>query len=316
MEEIRTVVAVLNDEQKLNDRKSFEIIIDLVRDIDPDSITVKEVVQFLTQVSESGYKERASQASRMLDTISEADFPSYESYLSGLEKDGVDVITFLNPEFPRRLWWIENPPLCLFVRGDINVVQDGIAVVGTRAAEDHRIEFIKDMSGTLAQEGHTIVSGLANGIDEAGHEAAVDSGCKTAAVLPGDIQSIRPSSNENLGERIPKHGALISEVTNKVGIHRGRFVKRNRITSGLSKAVVIGASKDSGGTVHQAKFSQEQGRPRFIYEPDEDDGQTPDKVKDFGFIPFSSTPELKSMLNQDFSKLQATDKENYYLDDF
>ncbi|EMA68827.1 SMF family protein [Halorubrum aidingense JCM 13560] len=207
---------------------------------------------------------------------------------------------FYSVIYPQQLWQIEDPPFGIYIKGSNSALFGGIAIVGTREAKSHRKDYVRKLAGKLAEEGYPIVSGLANGIDTAAHEGAIEADGQTTAVLPGGIQTIRPASNRELGEKIPNHGALIAEVSDKQSVHRGRFVERNRITSGLSISVIIGASGKTGGTIRQAEFAQNQSRPRFLYDPEEDDGQSPEKLDDLGFVRFSSTNELIDLLDDDW----------------
>lgn len=196
----------------------------------------------------------------------------YREYLSKIDREGIEFVPFYRDEYPQRLRSIPDTPICLFVDGNLSALSDGVAVVGTRDAYDRRVEFVRKIAHKLVEMDKTVVSGLAHGVDAAAHEGALEVGGRTTAILPGDVQTIRPSGNESLGERIREEGALVGELTDKRSIHKGRFVERNRLTSGISSAVVIGASGETGGTIHQADFAKEQEKPRFLYEPEEDDG--------------------------------------------
>ncbi|MCW8172728.1 hypothetical protein D8S78_12450 [Natrialba swarupiae] len=99
-------------------------------------------------------------------------------------------------------------------------------------------------------------------------------------------------------------------------MHRGRFVERNRITSGISTAVIIGASGKTGGTIHQANFAMEQEKPRFLYESEIDDGQSPDKLYKKGFRGFHTLDELRKLLNSDFTPLNPDSTTPTKLDDY
>lgn len=297
---IDTAIASINDNQDLNCPLVRELFVDSFVDKGPDELDVevfRDYLKIQKLDSDSRYNDIAPM---LLEEIEQSDLDYYEAYLSELESEGIDFVPFYSDDYPARLWNLSDAPLCLYVDGDTGAIADGVAIAGTRQAHDHRLEFVHKIAQMLVERGEVVISGLANGVDEAAHESALDSGGRTVAILPGQVKKVRPSSNEELGERIRENGALVSEVSERKSIHRGRFVERNRITSGISSAIIIGASGDSGGTIHQADFAQEQEKPRFLYSPDEDDGQSPEKLFKKGFVPFSTISELEDLLDKEF----------------
>jgi len=177
---------------------------------------------------------------------------------------GIRIIAYWDTEYPRNLKFIPRPPLLLYIRGNEFPGSSPIAIVGTRNASPKGLNLSYEFARRLAERGHTIVSGLALGVDTEAHKGALAGGGKTIAVLAGNVDSINPLQNLHLAEEISESGALVSEVSMNAFLHRGRFVERNRITSGISDAVVIAEAVKSGGTLHQAKFALSQGKATYV----------------------------------------------------
>ncbi len=176
---------------------------------------------------------------------------------------GIRILTYWDDDFPERLRHIDAPPMLLYIRGSAFPGDSPIAIVGTREASSKGLDLARLFAQRLAGRGHTILGGLARGIDSAAHHGALESGGTTIAVLAGHVDHIYPKQNRSLAETIVDHGALVSEITSLVRVRPGRFVARNRITSGLADAVVVVESMKRGGTLHQAKFAIAQGRPTY-----------------------------------------------------
>ena len=188
-------------------------------------------------------------------------------YLKTVEQytgKGVKVIDYWDESYPDSLRYVSNPPLLLFVNGTIFPGSSPVAIVGTRRASIQGRKLAHEYGAFFAERGRTVVSGLARGIDSAAHAGALESNGSTVAILAGDIDYVYPPENAKLAEDIKKNGALVSEVTRHALVHKGRFVERNRITSGLSKAVVVVESVRTGGTLQQVRFALSQGRPTYV----------------------------------------------------
>lgn len=312
----RAVIAALNDDQKTNDRDVANFLKVAHKKRDLDEVEFGTFTDFLTanQLKDGPV---AKNASTLLNVLKSANMDFYEDYLKEIENRGIRFITIFDEEYPALLREISDPPLGLYVKGDVETLSKCVAIVGTRKAKENRIEFARQIANELVDLGYTVASGLATGIDTAAHEGALDAGGDTVAILPGEVEEIYPSSNTSLAKRIPNNGALVSEVSPEVDIHRGRFVDRNRITSGISEAVVIGASGETGGTVHQAKFATNQERRVLLYNPPNlRDGQSPAKLTRMGAIQFSTLKELREKIQADEEDLDKEKYEEFTLEDF
>lgn len=196
--------------------------------------------------------------------VAAGDFDQYVKMFETYSKEGIRVVPYWDATFPQRLRNIPSPPLLLYVRGSTFPPSRPVAVVGSRRASEAGRLMARTFAFSLGKEGFTIVSGLAWGCDTAAHIGALDAGGVTIAVLAGHVDHIHPRFNYQLAQRIKGRGALVSELTHLGGIHKGRFVERNRITSGMSLAVIISECAREGGTIHQARFALSQDRPTFV----------------------------------------------------
>lgn len=289
------VLAALNDVYKLNSNRVVHLFENAEAGSSLENIELEGFIDYTKSqaLQVDGFEVISD---KIVSTLESADLDEYREYIDRLEEDGKRFISVLDSDFPQVLKSIEKPPLGLYVHGDVETYKGGVAVVGTRSATDHRIEFAFKIGKKLVEYERTIISGLATGIDEAAHRAAISHGGKTIAVLPGHIDKIYPSDNKQLARNIPKNGALISEVSNNIPLNQHRFVERNRITSGLSEVVIIGASQNSGGTVRQAEYADSQGVPILLYDPGNGDGQSPSEIKERGAYTFSDLDELDHLL--------------------
>jgi DNA processing protein len=169
--------------------------------------------------------------------------------LTVAERAGARLVTVLDEEYPARLRAIFNLPPFLFIRGTmLGSDARAVAVVGTRSPSDQGIARARQMAGVLAAEQVTVVSGLAQGIDTAGHTAALVSGGRTIAVLgQGVATPIFPAANRDLAERICAAGALVSQFWPSAHPASWTFPRRNIVTSGISQGtVVVEAAATSG----------------------------------------------------------------------
>ena len=177
----------------------------------------------------------------------------------------MDVIHHGSAEFPPLLAEIPNPPPVLWTRGDRSLFGGPcIAIVGARAATRDGREIAYQLASDLTRAGIVVVSGLARGIDSAAHTGALDAGGKTIAILGTGIDRVYPSENKDLHERIAAEGLLVSEFAPGAPPDLFHFPQRNRIISGLSKAVVVVEARERSGSLITARLAGEQGRDVMV----------------------------------------------------
>jgi DNA processing protein len=179
------------------------------------------------------------------------------------EQEAISLIPFTSPQYPQKLLEINDPPILLYVKGEIqDDLHPSLAVVGTRNATQYGLNMGEALSQELASCGFTVVSGLARGIDTAAHRAALKQG-RTIAVLGSGLSHIYPRENLDLSEEIVNRGALITEYPMRTPPDRSNFPRRNRIVSGMTLgAVLIEAPLKSGAMITMEK-SFEYGRKCF-----------------------------------------------------
>jgi len=188
--------------------------------------------------------------------------------LDELRHNQIDVLIPKDAAYPPLLKPISDPPICLYVRGDLEHFQlsqsIGVAVVGTRRPSTYGSQIARQFAADLAQLGLTVVSGMAIGIDALAHWGALTARGKTIAVLGCGVDIVYPPSNRRLYDDIVRTGNLvISEFPPGHTVQKGLFVARNRIIAGLSRGVlVIEGLKDSGSLI-TARYAAEQGREVF-----------------------------------------------------
>ncbi len=199
--------------------------------------------------------ERISEYSEAADV--DAQERAMESYRASL-------ITMNDALYPARLGEIYDPPLVLFVRGELREEDErAVAIVGTRGATPYGIRIAERLAGDLAASGVTIVSGMASGIDAAAHRGALEAGGRTIAVLGNGVDRVYPEQNADLMHKIIAQGAVVSQFTMGTKPSKGHFPYRNRIISGMSLGVVIVQAPLKSGALITAHQAAEQGREVF-----------------------------------------------------
>jgi len=173
----------------------------------------------------------------------------------------VRLLALGTTDYPSSLASISDPPQLLFVRGTLLPADaKAIALVGSRSCTAYGRRMAERLAKGLVQAGYTVVSGLARGIDGVAHRAALDAGGRTLAVLAGGLSKIYPPEHADLARDVQASGALITESEMAMEPMAGMFPARNRIISGLSRAVVIVEAAERSGALITASHAAEQGR--------------------------------------------------------
>jgi DNA processing protein len=187
---------------------------------------------------------------------------------------------------------------------------EGGAVVGTRNASNTGERIARKISQMLASMKLSTISGLALGIDAAAHAGALEADGVTIAILAHGLDTIAPRSNRKLAEQLLERGALVSEHPPGVPPRPPEFVKRNRIQSGMALFSIVVESGEVGGSMHQARFTKDQGRPLFAVLPTNWQGGRSDfnrsggerLVREFGATPLETAQDFELRLNQMLSR--------------
>jgi len=191
----------------------------------------------------------------------------------GLAKYRDSTLTLADENYPELLRQLPDPPLALFYRGNTALLKkSAVAMVGSRRASAYGVNAARHLAGQLAIAGVTVISGLARGIDAASHEATLDAGGDTIAVLGTGIDIVYPRSHKKLFRAIEERGLIVTEFAPETPPLPANFPVRNRIISGLAMATVIVEATGRSGSLITARMAAEQGRnvcavPGTIFAP-------------------------------------------------
>jgi DNA processing protein len=214
----------------------------------------------LTELEATGIQAVSAQA---IATGKSAELAREE--LARAVDQSVAILSMDDPLYPTRLKEIYDPPLVLYVRGEVNVLTwPGIAVVGTRHPTPYGSGMAERLACDLASQGLVIISGMARGVDTASHRGAISAKGKTVAVFGTGVDVIYPKENSRLSEQILGFGgALISEFPIGTSAFPQNFPIRNRILSGMSMGVLVVEAAEYSGTRITARLALEQDRDVF-----------------------------------------------------
>lgn len=181
-----------------------------------------------------------------------------------IEKCSVKVISYFDEGYPANLKEIYDPPIILYVKGALtDEDRYSIGIVGSRHASRYGLQTAERLGCELAARGLTVVSGLARGIDAAGHKGALKARGRTIAVLGSGLANIYPEEHMKLADEIAKVGAVVSEFPMAMEPYKDNFPRRNRIISGLSLGVIVVEAAKNSGALITTDFALEQGRELF-----------------------------------------------------
>ena len=188
----------------------------------------------------------------------------FKEELELIEKNNIKAITINDENYPKNLKEIYDPPIVLYVKGDILACDDtAVGIVGSRRASYYGLSFAERIAYELSNLGITVVSGMARGIDTKAHRGVLRAKGRTLAVLGSGLNNIYPPENKRLSEEITQFGAVVSEFPLNTKPLAGNFPRRNRIISGLSLGIVVVEAARNSGALITARLGLEQGREIF-----------------------------------------------------
>ena len=210
--------------------------------------------------------------------IKENEIVFFKQYLSKADKileitnnSKIKVINYFEEQFPKQLKTIPNSPIQLFIKGNIdslNNFEKSIAVIGTRNPTEISKKIAFEIAEKFSNKDYVIVSGLAKGCDTAAHEGCIKNNGSTVAVLAHGLHDIFPKSNLGLSEKIIiSGGCLVSEYFHGKEPEDYFFIERDRIQSGLSSSIVLVESEIDGGSMHTINFAKAQNRNIYAMRP-------------------------------------------------
>ena len=219
---------------------------------------------------------RAAGAPAALRAVQPDNTPEhYRAFVRRCEARRIRILTYDDPDYPLALTRIPDMPLVLYCTGDPRWLNESgaVGIVGSRKPTEYGLNAAADIGGELAKNGAIIVSGLADGLDSAGHRAAVKSDCPTIAVMGVPIDRTYPVANAALRQQIERKGCVISEYppySEYVGPNC--FLQRNRLIAALSSAVLVVEAREKSGTMSTVAHAERYGKPVYavpgsIYSP-------------------------------------------------
>ncbi len=197
--------------------------------------------------------------------ITQIDLSRVEADLAQFKEAGLRTITWEDRDsYPTNLLRADDAPPVLYVKGTLSPSDTrAVAIVGTRQPDQAAAVLAHNLAFELASRGWTIVSGLALGIDTAAHRGALAAKGRTLAVLGSGLMKIYPDQNIHLAGDISENGALLSELHPHTTVSAQNLIARNRITSGLCKAVIVAQAHSDSGSVSTARRAWKQNRAVF-----------------------------------------------------
>ena len=199
-------------------------------------------------------------------TDAEAALTAAQTNLRDWHSAGLTFVTMLDSEFPQRLLGpkIKEPPPFLFSRGHLRQDDEGVAVVGSRQASPRGIDIATKISAMLVDEGISVISGLAEGIDAAAHSSALDQHGRTVAFIATGINQSYPASNRPLQASVADRGLLLSQFWPDAPPQKPNFLKRNALISAYSMAAIVVEAGENSGARNLAGHAVEQARPLIL----------------------------------------------------
>ncbi len=197
--------------------------------------------------------------------VKKESFKRAEKELDGVRKiANCRLLNWTEPEYPQTLLQIYDPPVLLYVRGDVQVLNlPSLSIVGTRRPTLYGTQMAQRLGRELAARGIVIVSGLARGIDAIGHQGALDANGRAIGVLGTGIDVCYPKENKKLYEKVLERGAIITEFPLRTHPAPENFPVRNRIVAGMPLGVVVIEGAQYSGSLITARLAMEFGREVF-----------------------------------------------------
>ncbi len=193
-----------------------------------------------------------------------------KALIAQCEHLGIRIVTLDDPEYPSQLKRIDSPPIVLFVKGDISLLnqQPAVAVVGPRVPSEYGVRVTDSLCDSFAENGVSVISGLAVGIDAEAHRSTLAHGGYTVGVLGCGLEVNYPAENAELKKNmLEQGGAIVSELLPYSSANATYFRLRNRIIAGLSMASVVIEASPRSGTLVTAGITRKQGKPVFCVPP-------------------------------------------------
>ncbi|WP_432986995.1 DNA-processing protein DprA [Dactylosporangium sp. CA-233914] len=226
--------------------------------------------------------------------------------VNGWFADGIGVHCLFDDSYPAQLRDIHQMPPLVFTRGTLAKDRRAVAVVGTRSPTERGLAIARDAATALAGSGVTVVSGLAKGIDTAAHQAALEAGGRTVAIIGTGVNQHYPAANRSLQQRIVREGLVLSQFWPEASPTKQAFPMRNAVMSGYAAATVVVEAAHRSGARMQARLALEHGRPVVLV----DSLLVHDWARDYAWRPgvtvVSSADQLLAAVDYIVSQIPGT----------
>ncbi|WP_297205454.1 DNA-processing protein DprA [uncultured Brachyspira sp.] len=258
--DIKTYLIALNQIDKVGDRRISELInhyesVENIFEDKEENIKLLIEKKFKSQIGKFDKNEILDRAKTIIEKSNDY---------------GIGILTLFDDEYPFNLKQIDNPPYILYYKGDLKKLRrNSIAIVGTRNPSKESCKYSFELASKLSSLNITVVSGMAKGVDREAHLGAISSLVNTAAVLGNGIDTVYPSENLKIYNRLVEKGIIVSEFEIGRKPDRTNFPRRNRIISGLSYAVVMVEAASKSGALITVDYALNQGRDVYIAPYDE-----------------------------------------------
>lgn len=231
------------------------------------AVTLKNLIAYCGS-PEAVVEEKPSRLSRIpgvgtktIEGISKVSTEVVDKEIAFIKNNGIQPLYFLDEAYPKRLKDLNDAPVLLFYKGR-NVLnrKHVIGVVGTRQATSYGKERCRELIAGLAPYDPVVISGLAHGIDETAHKAALKQELPTVAVLAHGLHMCYPSQNENLALQMQERGGIMTEYTTQMRTVKDNFPARNRIIAGLLDGLLVVETGIKGGALITANIADSYNR--------------------------------------------------------
>ncbi|NVK23775.1 MAG: DNA-protecting protein DprA [Gammaproteobacteria bacterium] len=225
------------------------------------SVLPDPLLIFRMKPAELTYYKLSEQQQAFIATIN---WDDYQKEVDWLTQQNIEVLPISSPHYPSLLKETARPPLLLFAKGDLSVLEQvQVAVVGSRNPSPYGERATALFSEQLAQAGVVVTSGMAIGVDGIAHQACLRAGGRTLAVMGSGFRHIYPKRHLSLFDQITNQGLVVSEFFPDVPPIQYNFPRRNRIIAGLSNGTLVVEAAIKSGSLITAKIALEEGRDVF-----------------------------------------------------
>ena len=203
-------------------------------------------------------------SARELSSLQKSAKQNLDQIIEGFKKDNIKTLTMYSDDYPEILRNSVNPPICLYCKGNIDLLETKcIAVVGSRKISDYGKVVTAQFCKEFVRAGLTVVSGMALGVDAVAHNTTLENQGATIAVMAGGFNHIYPTANFSLYRQICQSGLVVTEYPPNAEPLSYNFPVRNRIIAGLSQGVLITEASAKSGALHTKNYAADCGREVF-----------------------------------------------------